>query len=120
MPKANTKKAYVCKITEEDQILVYDVIGAEYAEAALQMAVSRHRRKLANADAAASFGHVRKIGDNVALYKNGSTVFSAELLSKVLEQLSNTEVHIEKLKEIAALKDEMTLLAQALKRFSSK
>ena len=117
MSEAN-KKAYVCKITKGDEVLVYDVIGAEHAEAALQVAVPRHRRKLANAGAAVSFGKPQKLEDDAVSFKNGDTKFTADLLSKILERLSDTDVSIDNIKGLAAMKDEMSLLEKALTRFS--
>ena len=114
------KKVYVCKIVKGDQVLVCDVIGAEYAEQALQSTVMRHRRKLANAKAAASFGKPQKLENDSALYKNGNTQFGADLLSKVLERLSDTNVNICELDVLAPLVDELSLLEKALTRFSRK
>ena len=109
------KKAYVCKIALNDKVLVYDVIDAAHAEAALQTAVPRHRRKLSSCEAATSFGQPQKLENDFVSFKNGGTVFSSELLSKVLERLGGIKVDIDNPDGVAAMKSELTLIDRALK-----
>ena len=83
------KKSYLCKVSKGGKTLVCDIIGADYAEEALQESVRRHRVKLARAEAASSFGSKKKLTTDAVLFENGDTSFSSELFPKALEDLSN-------------------------------
>ena len=73
-------KVYLCSIKKgEEPELLSETIEAEYAEAALQQLIERHRGKLRAAGAPTCFGNPLQLENDLALFANGDWRFCAKL-----------------------------------------
>ena len=73
-------KKFLCMVKKGgEQSLFSEVIEAEYAEAALQLFFGHNRAKLRAEGAPTWFGTPLRLENDIAIFKNGSWHFSAEL-----------------------------------------